>query len=276
MKKLNISGKYMNRFSFITEDQSDSDQSVNIPSNFFTNMPNIEALNLRHNKLTSIPDLSTLKDLKSLNLRGNDITQVPPNSLSHNPQLSSIGLTNNKISTITPTSFPESVEHLELNGNDISYLNSSMFSNLKSLKRLFLNGNKLDNIDSDTFDGMPALETLLLYNSRMTQFPNFNDLPKLVNLTISNAIRYTILSETKNEKNGREVVTTTLPPDYLPENTLVLKNLPSLQNLDLTLNHFTSLPVLENLPKLTSIDLKRNEISVIEPGAFSGLPGLKN
>lgn len=122
-------------------------------------------------------------------------------------------------------SFPASVEHLELNSNEISYLNSSMFSHLKNLKRLYLNSNNLDTVDPDTFEGMESLEELLLYNSKMTQFPTFTNLPKLANLSISTAINYKFLPLPNGDMGD---ITTTLAPNYLPENTLVLKNLPSL------------------------------------------------
>lgn len=266
-QKLNLNGSDMERFSYVTEDTFD--EPVFIPPNFFNNMPNIKVLNLRHNKLTSVPDLSSLKNLTSINFRNNNVELVPVGTFTENTQLTSITFGSNKIYSINPGTFPESTEHLELYSNDISQLNASAFSNLKHLKRLILNNNPLDNLDSKTFDGLESLEELLIYNTRMTQFPNFSNLPKLTNLTISNQI----LSRTLSGPDGAEI-TTTLAPNYLPENTLILENLPSLENLDLPLNHFTSLPTLRNLSKLVKLNLARNELTEIESGTFN-LPSLK-
>ncbi|ODN03699.1 Protein toll, partial [Orchesella cincta] len=143
-----------------------------------------------------------------------------------------------------------------------------------SLKRLYLNNNPLDDMEADTFNGMEELEELRLDNTRMTQLPKFENLPKLVDLWISRAIR----SKQIPDPNGPGEITTTLPPEYLymPDNRLELRNLPSLQNLHLALNHFTELPVFDgNLTALSMIDLRRNDLKEIDGGAFSGVPNLK-
>ncbi|ODN03701.1 Leucine-rich repeat-containing G-protein coupled receptor 5, partial [Orchesella cincta] len=68
-KKVNLTGENILRFSFVTDDRSNSTKPADIPPNFFENMPNIEILNLGKNKLITIPKLSTLKNLQSINLR---------------------------------------------------------------------------------------------------------------------------------------------------------------------------------------------------------------
>ncbi|CAH0585638.1 unnamed protein product [Chrysodeixis includens] len=101
-------------------------------------------LNLQNNKLTEIPKaLSTLKNLKVLNVNNNEIMEIVRGSISELPELTTLKLGNNRLIEYPQdlkTSFGlTKLEELDLGGNDMrTELKPEVFSNFIALRSLTL------------------------------------------------------------------------------------------------------------------------------------------
>jgi hypothetical protein len=98
-----------------------------IPSNWFQRFTLIQVIDLKNNKLTSIPDsIGDLKNLRSLNLGANNIEKLPE-SIGELTNLSNLYLSWNKLETL-----PESIGNLtnlkilDLDNNQLRILPQSM------------------------------------------------------------------------------------------------------------------------------------------------------
>ena len=93
---------------------------------------------LNNNKRSSVPDLSALKQLKSLYLRGNDLSEVPA-FLKDLPELALLDLSDNRKITSVPDWLAKKggLKHLILSGTGITVLPRDI-SAWKSLSTLQL------------------------------------------------------------------------------------------------------------------------------------------
>ncbi|XP_002738338.3 slit homolog 2 protein [Saccoglossus kowalevskii] len=110
------------------------------------NIPNeTTELYLDVNKLKSIPDLSRLKNLHTIDLSNNDITTITNTTFANLPKLATLILSYNHIGCIPPGTFRglHSLRILSLHGNDISTLPSGAFDELESLSHIALGANPL-------------------------------------------------------------------------------------------------------------------------------------
>ncbi len=111
--------------------------------------PSLQTLNLRANRLTTVPDFSHLPSLHTLDLESNRLTTVP--DFSHLPSLHTLALSDNRLTTV-----PD-------------------FSHLPSLHTLQLAYNQLTTVPD--FAHLPSLHTLLLQDNQLTTIPDFSRLP---------------------------------------------------------------------------------------------------
>ncbi|GAW82912.1 hypothetical protein, conserved [Plasmodium gonderi] len=122
---------------------------------------------------------TNLKNLKKLNLEGNNINSVK--HLSHLEILKDLNLSNNKISKMSPDTFPVLLQSLNLSNNLIR--NLSPLSTLKNLETLDLRVNRIDNIEEFKFlKDMNNLKTLYLNGNRKIKesFPNIRNILRQV------------------------------------------------------------------------------------------------
>ncbi|XP_074593461.1 uncharacterized protein LOC141849150 [Brevipalpus obovatus] len=108
----------------------------------------IQYLDLSHNRISKIDDHSFLKSkkLKTLLLRGNQLTQLTTSTFT--------GL--------------DSLESLYLSHNSLATIRNPIFSALKNLLTLDLTDNRLSYLSPDAFQGLTQLQTLLLRNNYLS------------------------------------------------------------------------------------------------------------
>lgn len=143
-------------------------------------------------RLTSVPNLNNLVNLKDINLNGNQITELTGREFSGLTRLTTINLADNRISLIHPSTFQNSLPNLAyidlknnqiseifdgtfasikniyyvgLDGNNLRRLKWNLFQNSNKVRILVLNDNQIEVIDEGFFYGLTALESILLANN---------------------------------------------------------------------------------------------------------------
>lgn len=114
----------------------------------FTNLRNLETLNLAENVLEQISEdvFKPLKKLKVLVLRGNKITHLPENLFQNMKSLANIDLSHNLIESVPVNAFRgTSVKNLNLSNNRFTYLSDNFCLELRNsgakLTKFYFNQN---------------------------------------------------------------------------------------------------------------------------------------
>lgn len=192
-------------------------------------------MNLFNNRLTSVGDLSQMKNLRTLNLRCNRVTSIE----CHAPNLQNLFLTDNRISTFDDDL--TRLRTLELQQNPITSMvcGGNYMANMTSLS---LNKAKLSSFSAELLSKLPRLEKLELNENNLTQLPpEINKLTRLIYLSVA--------------RNKLESI-----PDEISD-------LRSLKSLDLHSNNLRMLMNnLEDL-ELTSLNVSSNLLT-----GFHGSP----
>ena len=173
-------------------------------------------LKIRNNKLTTIPQLSSMKNLRRIYINGNMITSIP--NISALYQLIDLFIANNKIISISGLETITTLQFFNFAGNNITSIpDLSALVNLKTLSVGFnpisvlpdLSGNvnlqQLD-VSNSSIHSIPALSALINLETFICEKSNFTDLTglnantKLVTLTAQNC-NITTLPNFNNKPN---------------------------------------------------------------------------
>lgn len=214
-----------------------------------------------------------------LSLKNNYISEIPYSALSSVQNLESLDLEGNNITQLSPyleLTFDKNVS-LTLSNNRITYLNSAAFFSFRFLKHLDLSYNQINSIHQDFLHGVRYLEVLDLSSNRLTHFPQnafvdvYSSLKKLnleENLfhTLPAALKLLTNLEYLNLKSNKLTV---LQNDVLR----YYKN--SLKELLLSYNLLTQIPtdVLDGMKRLEHLDLSKNDIDNLGKLAFGKFNG---
>ncbi|XP_060174190.1 receptor-like protein Cf-9 isoform X1 [Lycium barbarum] len=235
-----------------------------IPDWAWSNWMHMEYLNLSHNMLTSIGQISSLSNLRTIDLRSNSIKGSLPILL---PSVNNFFISNNSLSGEIPSSFcnlkslyvldlarnnlkgtipqclgnmSDYLKVLDMQYNNLSGYLRTTFSSRSQLESFNLHGNKVEGKIPRSLSNCKQLEVLDLGNNHLNDtFPMWlGTLPKLQ-----------VLSLRSNKLHG-------------PIRTLRINNLfPQLRMLDLCCNAFTAeLPtrLFQNLKGMRRIDQTMN------------------
>lgn len=216
----------------------------------------LRELNLRNNKLTSIPRsaLDRLQRLRELNLSHNLICEIrgetdfPLNLLS---TLKLLDLSHNSLTSLDQYSFRllASLQHLDLRSNNIFILNQMTFHASPPIE---LDLGMVSTNKSSSDIPPPSLEYLNLSDNRLDKIP-FSTIHNLTTLRVLD-LSSNIISSTSDiiDYSGRGLV---------------------LQQLHLQDNRITSLSedAFENFDHIEQLYLSNNPIDVIEDNAFRNL-----
>ncbi len=165
----------------------------NLSSIPIVNYPLLKKLNLDGNNLTDTSGFTNLNNLEELNIQNNQIANlVLPISL---PALKFLWAGSNGFSTINLSGYPN-LRGLSVNNNNISSLD---LSNLPLLQQLLISSNPIASCDFSALDNLTSFggaSTLLsemdFSNSPLLNSLSFQDNPNLVHINLKSGIVNTI------------------------------------------------------------------------------------
>lgn len=173
-------------------------------------------LRLRNNKLTSVPQLSNMKNLRRIYVNGNKITSIP--DLSDLYQLIDLSIGNNKITSVSNLVTKTTLQFFNCAENAITEIPD--LSALVHLKTLSVGSNPItaipdlsmntdlqqldvSNSSISTIASLPALtnlETFICDKSNLTDLSGLSANSKLIKLSAQNC-RITTLPDVTNKTN---------------------------------------------------------------------------
>lgn len=106
-----------------------------IPNQLFSKFPNLTVLEVWTANLKTLKrvHLKGAGNLETINLGGNDLTELGPNAFQYAPKLKRISLHENKIRYVDENAFIglKNIAYITLNNNKIKMLKSTTFSKLR-------------------------------------------------------------------------------------------------------------------------------------------------
>nr|XP_034311900.1 relaxin receptor 2 [Crassostrea gigas] len=256
-----------------------------IAGNTFQTLPNLLYLNISNNRIYYL-DLGFLKQIPSLrflNLKNNELNNIQFHDQKHptdsnETNLAILDLTGNKIQRVQPESlyFLESLIKLDLRDNNISNTNNYFSESMKMITFLDLSYNSIQKISSDMFQGLNKLIELNMEHNVIEQLDPFTFYPlqslHKLNLAFNN-IR-TIHRLAMAMGSLRELNLTGNKMVHLSASLFTA--LKQLQILDLSENGMKSLErnAFERLGELQYLHIHGNEL-VVSKSMFEGLCNLE-
>ena len=218
-----------------------------------TNLENLQALDLSHNKISHIVGLDKLTNLQSLDLRSNQLTRIE--GLDKLTNLQSLDLRSNQLTRIEGLDKLTNLQSLNLWNNQLTRIEG--LDKLTNLKSLNLWKNQLTRIEG--LDKLTNLKSLDLSWNQITSIEGLEKLSNLDSLDLS--------SNQLTRIEGLDKLTN-LRTLRLSNNQLMriegLDKLTNLQSLDLSGNQLTRIEGLEKLTELSFLYLGNNQLTCIE------------
>lgn len=190
----------------------------------FERFPHLTILRLRHSGITNLGRRSfeKLQSLRVLDISGNDIEAIPPDTFEGCDHIEELQLDSNSLfrHQLVTSSFVflKSLKVLSLRRNGISQIPTKLFNGLNKLERLYLDENQLEPLTGDILNDLGNLKLLSMSNCGLKTIP-------------SNFLSNNLAMETLHLSNNL------LPA--IP--AAVIKRLPALKTLDLTGNSIRSI-----------------------------------
>ncbi|VDM07257.1 unnamed protein product [Wuchereria bancrofti] len=214
-------------------------------------------LDLKSNLIPEIPYLALreLKQLRTLDLESNNITEV-----TNNPEVKFISeidlkLSNNRIRHIKDNAFDsfQKFGRLDLSYNQISTISGAAFNSISQIRQIDLSYNRIVRIPADAFKNMAkSLKWINLEENQFHQLPNALQPLRTLEILNMNGNKLTAL-DTNTINNVKPVLTELL----------------------LAFNRLTEIPsqVLNGMSRLRHLDLSKNRIRYVQRLAFGKFDG---
>ncbi|KAG7213765.1 hypothetical protein KM043_002988 [Ampulex compressa] len=234
-------------------------------------------LDLSHNRLSSVGELP-LRNLLSLNLAGNQLKRLSPETFKYLHRLRHLDLSSNPLYGGFPPIFPPSLLTLDISRTDLKILPAVLLLNLESLERIRLSGNRLQEIDEGTFQHLYNLSSIDLSHNEIERIESgaFVSLVNLYELNLRGNRLTSFAGEHFNTGTGLELLDLSRNRIGQLSPTAFLVH-PRLRRIDLSgnqLRHFPS-DFVKPLQFLESMDLSRNLLRSVEEFAFSQIGRLR-
>ncbi|XP_046492704.1 chaoptin isoform X1 [Neodiprion pinetum] len=247
------------------------------PNTFIGIEDSLENLDLSNNRLTAIGELP-LTNLVLLNLAGNLLKRVSPETFKIMTNLRYLNLSSNPLYGGFPPIFPPMLRTLDISYTGLKILPSILFLNLESLEKVSLTGNYLQEIGESTFQYLKNLSSIdLSFNViESIQKGAFVSLINLYELNLRGNKLVSFGGEFFNTGTGLEVLNLSDNLlSYLSPTAFVIH--PRLRAIDLSNNRFTYFPsdFIKPLQFLEDVDLSNNMLIGVNEFAFSQVARLK-
>lgn len=149
---------------------------MGINNGAFDNIPRLKKLFLNDNKLSSykgdfFQNMDNDTDLHTLDLSGNALTYLYPESFMYHPQLKIVSFSRNQFSFF-PTQFIKGLIYLEelaLDANIIKTVDDEDFANLPKLKTLDLSHNEIESVSETAFQNSSQLQYIDMSHNKINE-----------------------------------------------------------------------------------------------------------
>ncbi|KAH8410206.1 hypothetical protein KR009_008320 [Drosophila setifemur] len=158
-----------------------------VPLNLCRQTPRLKSLELKTNSLKRIPNLSSCRDLRLLDLSSNQIEAIQGKPFNGLKQLHDLLLSYNRIKSLPQDAFQgiPKLQMLDLEGNEISYIHKEAFAGFTALEDLNLGNNIFPELPES---GLRALLHLKTFNNpKLRDFPPPDTFPRIQTLILSYA-----------------------------------------------------------------------------------------
>ncbi|XP_032218341.2 protein toll [Nematostella vectensis] len=240
-----------------------------IPEQFKTAMPRLQALDLNNNSLTRPPDFPWSHEPLSL---PRNLSRLPV--FNHHYQEGSVVqprlyrrflvLDYNQIRNLSQYPFTGHLQKLSIKGNGLRVIGGSCFSNLSGVNIIDLSNNEIRDFPEQLFRGQGSMLELRLNHNFLSTLPNrvFTDMKRLKRLYLNNNRLQRLQAGLLY--GNEEIETLTLNDNDLTEieNNALPENSNTLKTLTLQRNRLTRVPrAVFLLRNLESADLSSNAIT---------------
>ncbi|XP_071645952.1 uncharacterized protein [Temnothorax longispinosus] len=250
-----------------------------ISQNMFAGLEDtLQNLDISYNRLTDIIELP-LRNLVSLNLAGNQLKRISPDTFKYLHKLRYLNLSNNPLYGGFPPIFPSSLINLDISYTELKILPSVLLLNLESLERISLASNQLQEIDEGTFQYLYNLTTIDLSYNAIEHIDNnaFVGLINLYSLNLRDNRLTSFIGEHFNTGTGLEILDLSDNRiNQLSQTAFAIH--PRLRQLNLSGNRFVqfSSDYVKSLQFLEWLDLSRNMLLHVNEFAFSQMGRLRD
>lgn len=246
-------------------------------------------LTMSYNNITEIPAsvFADASQLAMVDLSHNQIEKINKFAFANARQISRIILSHNRLKTLDGSVFHDVMflDQIELDHNRLEEIPMDLFGKNSMVQKIYLSNNKLSNISCEIFQFCYYLDELQLESNNLTEF-NLSCIPKsmeLINLN-NNKLTKLVLNDVKHILASNNSLTniefgnfsTLIRRLVLTNNSLVdvlpiLKNLHSLEHLDLSYNYVGRLNIssFANMKRLIKLYLAHTNLSNINFGTFA-------
>ncbi|XP_050425675.1 protein artichoke [Adelges cooleyi] len=228
-----------------------------VHESYFSVNKELEDLSIAHNALTEFPSsLAVNPNLKTLDLRNNEIRHMKKGMVSSMPHLKELYLSENKLSSLNEGAFQQlpNLTILEMEGNNLDTLPSYGIQGMPNLMVLKLARNKLASLPSASMVNLPMLQVMELQENQLSEIASdaFVGMPNLIMLNLSH-----------NSLNGME--------------KSGLSTLRNLEVLDLSHNKLKQIATrsIQNMHSLIMLKLDNNRLCNIMGSPFDGMGRLR-
>nr|XP_023689026.1 toll-like receptor 13 [Paramormyrops kingsleyae]XP_023689027.1 toll-like receptor 13 [Paramormyrops kingsleyae] len=255
------------RFHNVTQLSYRYNRILSVKSHAFTPTPRLQVLKLNINNIAYMVKraFKGLKDLITLRLDNNLLTDLYEESFVGLDRLQILNLRNNRIAVIFNKTFHtlNQLNILDLGGNKISHLQPEAFVGLKNLKNLYLDRNYLKEIYREQFEHVQVTLQVLDLQRNLIHFMSIH--------TSSPFVKLSKLQDLKLD--GQQPFGITLLPHGFFQGLKSLKSLYLTNNKIYTFqtDTFDDLISLEFL----SLDNCCRGVAPLRPGIFKNLRNLK-
>ncbi|KAJ8967770.1 hypothetical protein NQ317_018896 [Molorchus minor] len=158
-----------------------------VPISLCTTCPRLKSLDLKSNKLKSVPDLNHCREMRVLDLSSNYVKLIEDKPFRGMYQMHDLLLAHNQIQYIPQDAFYNlsRLQVLDLEDNQISFIHPDAFMPISKIEDLNLGNNVFSHLPSAGLERLLHLKTF--NNPNLREFPPPEDFPRIQTLVLAYA-----------------------------------------------------------------------------------------